>query len=587
MANSVISNLITTNITQNGGIDRITATEVRSVLNAINSFIQDDISYGTAIPFDRMVSRMAAHTVSSPITFTKNTTGAVPGGGTILDLAADGTNIPDFSAFEESTASSGWVNTAGVVNTCIFFYTGTKWFITIIQTAGGGAVALNTPGSFAAVPGASGEVVLTWTDTNSSPNEVGYKIYWNAINDFASAGVVTTTAANVTTYTKTGLGSGTWYFWIKAVGDGTTTTDSDTTSASSTAGTGTALNAPTGVTLGTATSSTQPLTWTDTNSSPNENGYKVYYNTANNFGTASLATTTAANATSYTVTGLTASTTYYYWVVAAGNGTTTSDSSPSTVQSGSTGSAGLDSDAAAYITAEETAASITIDTTNRNAISALFTSLKGGANSWLKIKQIMLGYGTGLVNGKSPGTLNATATNAPTIGSTGYTFDGVNDALNTNITPNANLASDKEFHAFYIKSSTDDKPIAGSLDSGNGTYIFPRSTTHLIYRIQTGSDKDAGVNSTAVGRYVFAKRFGITPLIRVTKDGTQIDVNSTATTALSTYPIYIGALNDSGTIGSFNACTIGIYIIGDDITDTQMGEIDSAIQTFITATSRT
>jgi hypothetical protein len=101
----------------------------------------------------------------------------------------------------------------------------------------------------------------------------------------------------------------------------------------------TTLNAPTGVTLGTATSTTQPLSWTDTNSSPNENGYKVYRNTANNFGTATLATTTAANATSYTVTGLTASTLYYYWVVAAGNGTTTADSSPSTVASGSTGSA--------------------------------------------------------------------------------------------------------------------------------------------------------------------------------------------------------------------------------------------------------
>lgn len=105
-------------------------------------------------------------------------------------------------------------------------------------------------------------------------------------------------------------------------------------------GGGTQLNAPTGVTLGTATNTTQPLTWTDTNTSPNENSYKVYKNTTNNFGTATLVTTTAADATSYTVTGLTASTLYYYWIVAAGNGTTTSDSPASAVVSGSTASGG-------------------------------------------------------------------------------------------------------------------------------------------------------------------------------------------------------------------------------------------------------
>jgi hypothetical protein len=101
---------------------------------------------------------------------------------------------------------------------------------------GGGLPQLNTPGSFTATPGAPGAIVLAWTDTNSSPNETGYKVYWNAINDLGSAAVATTTAPNATGYTKTGLGSGTWYFWVIAVGDGTTATDSNSAAASSTAG---------------------------------------------------------------------------------------------------------------------------------------------------------------------------------------------------------------------------------------------------------------------------------------------------------------------------------------------------------------
>lgn len=71
--------------------------------------------------------------------------------------------------------------------------------------------------------------------------------------------------------------------------------------------------APSGLTLGTATSTTQPLTWTDNSS--NETSFDVrYYVTSAGVGTATTVTGIAANATSYTVTGLTANTDYTYQV---------------------------------------------------------------------------------------------------------------------------------------------------------------------------------------------------------------------------------------------------------------------------------
>jgi hypothetical protein len=292
----------------------------------------------TVIPFDNPVTYIPPKTVTGAVTFTKNTASAQAGYTAIIRVIANGTNVPDLSAFK-SIGTGTYDNTNGVVNQLWFVYDGTDYCVAIthpIAISGGGLTQLSTPAAFTATPSGS-SVNLSWSDVS---NETGYKVYWNAINDFGSAALATTTAANAGTYTKTGLSNGPWYFWVVAVGDGVTYSDSNPASASATVSSGaTALNAPAGVTLGTATSSTQPLTWTDTNSSPNENGYKVYYNTVNTFGSATLATTTAANGTSYTVTGLSASTLYYYWVVAQGNGTTTADSSASTVASGSTSGA--------------------------------------------------------------------------------------------------------------------------------------------------------------------------------------------------------------------------------------------------------
>lgn len=97
----------------------------------------------------------------------------------------------------------------------------------------------------------------------------------------------------------------------------------------------TTLNAPTSVTLGTATTTTQPITWTDTNSSPNEVNYKIQFRLAG-VGSFTDATVTGLTATGGTVTGLTANTSYDYRVIAVGDGSTTADSVASSTATGST-----------------------------------------------------------------------------------------------------------------------------------------------------------------------------------------------------------------------------------------------------------
>lgn len=131
MANSVIQALIEEKITKSGDSDRISDTEVRQVLNEINSFIQDDISYSATIPFTKLSAKMAAHTISGAITFIKNTTNAIPGAGVLLELTADGTNEPDFSDFTKAPNSQDYDNTNGAVHKIAFFYDGGDYYYSI------------------------------------------------------------------------------------------------------------------------------------------------------------------------------------------------------------------------------------------------------------------------------------------------------------------------------------------------------------------------------------------------------------------------------------------------------------------------
>ncbi len=65
---------------------------------------------------------------------------------------------------------------------------------------------------------------LQWQDTNSSPNEVKYKVRFKIAG---GAYVVTTLGADVTSLAKTGLKSGKTYYWsVMALGNGTSTKNS-------------------------------------------------------------------------------------------------------------------------------------------------------------------------------------------------------------------------------------------------------------------------------------------------------------------------------------------------------------------------
>ena len=213
-------------------------------------------------------------------------------------------------------------NTTSYQNTGLLVSTGYTYVISAIAPGGdpvsAAEVAATTydptaaPTAVAATAFSASQINLNWTD--NATNETGYRISRRLTTGTVWTDVATT-IAGATTYNNTGLTAGTGYTYrVSAVAPGgalvSAAADVSATTAAVTA-------APTGFTA-TAISKTQiNLKWTDV--ATNETGYRISRRLTSGTAWTDLATL-AANATSYSNTGLAAATGYSYRVSAVAPG---------------------------------------------------------------------------------------------------------------------------------------------------------------------------------------------------------------------------------------------------------------------------
>jgi poly(hydroxyalkanoate) depolymerase family esterase len=152
----------------------------------------------------------------------------------------------------------------------------------------------------------TGLAVTGTTDTTAS-------LSWNAVSGAAGYNVyrggtkVNTSAITGTGYTDTGLATGTGYtYTVSALDSGGSEGPQSTSVNATTTGAHQGLPAPTGLSVGTVTSSTIALSW---NSVTGAAGYDVYRN-------GTQVNTAAVTSTGYTDTGLATGTQYGYTVAA-------------------------------------------------------------------------------------------------------------------------------------------------------------------------------------------------------------------------------------------------------------------------------
>lgn len=138
-------------------------------------------------------------------------------------VETDGTRTVTFTGFNFvlGDIQSGSVPDAGTYLVLFLYYNGiatVNWTVPSLEVAN--LTPLSAPGSFAAVPGAGNpetEVDLSWTDV---ANESSYEIQYSTTGGGGPWIALTNPAAGATSYTHTGLSSGsTYHYRIRAVGD--------------------------------------------------------------------------------------------------------------------------------------------------------------------------------------------------------------------------------------------------------------------------------------------------------------------------------------------------------------------------------
>jgi fibronectin type 3 domain-containing protein len=222
------------------------------------------------------------------------------------------------------------------------------------NTGNGGTTAPSAPTGVTASAQSSSSISVSWSSVSGA---TGYKVYYE-IGTSSTKNLAGTVSG--TSYTHTGLtASTTYYYYIVAVnsaGESSYSSSASATTSSSGSGDGgggTAPSAPTGVTASATSSSSISVSW---NSVSGATSYKVYYEIGSS-STKNLAGTVSG--TSYTHTGLTASTRYYYYIVAVNSAGESGYSSNTyaTTQSGSSGGGGTAPSAPTGVTASATSSS--------------------------------------------------------------------------------------------------------------------------------------------------------------------------------------------------------------------------------------
>jgi Malectin domain/PQQ-like domain/Fibronectin type III domain/PQQ enzyme repeat len=242
-----------------------------------------------------------------------------------------------------STPSRHWSSPV-VVNGMLYVtsgFTGTG-ILTAFGLPGNVNPPPQPPTNLAATAISSSQINLSWTA--SSTGGVTYSIFRSTTAGFTpSSANQIASGVSGTTYSSTGLtASTTYYYLVEAVDSGGASTPSNQASATTMAAASctTVPSAPAGLSATAASSSQIGLSWTASTAGTGCSiAYNVYSSTTSGF-TPSSANQIASNlsGTSFSNTGLTASTTYYYLAEAVdtAGSSGSSNQASATTQAGST-----------------------------------------------------------------------------------------------------------------------------------------------------------------------------------------------------------------------------------------------------------
>lgn len=113
----------------------VESKEYNNLQQDVNTLYPNIISYTNYVAFN-YACIVVHHTLISNDTLEVDSYNAIPGGGAIYVVTADGTHSPTFSStFKKSSSSGDYVPTLGTINLITFLFDGINYWYNIVQPA--------------------------------------------------------------------------------------------------------------------------------------------------------------------------------------------------------------------------------------------------------------------------------------------------------------------------------------------------------------------------------------------------------------------------------------------------------------------
>jgi hypothetical protein len=187
-----------------------------------------------------------------------------------------------------------------------------------------------------------------------------------------------------------------------------------------------------------------------------------------------------------------------------------------------------------------------------------------------------------LINWRTPGTFNASLTNAPTFAAgRGYTTNGTNNYVNTNFTAStAGGSATLDNTAVSLWSLTSGQQTASSAanDGTQFTLFNPRNTSDQVRGAVNGTAiiTFASSHTDGSGFYTFSRT--ASNLVTAYKAGASIGTDATASVGLPTTSFLVGSNN-----GAFTAREFACFVIGASRTSTEEAALYAILRAYMTA----
>lgn len=254
----------------------------------------------------------------------------------------------------------------------------------------------------------------------------------------------------------------------------------------------------------------------------------------------------------------------------------------------------FDADAQAFFNRVTTAGG-SLSLTERNAVNTLVIQMKTDG-IWTKMKAIYPMVGASADSCKQnlkSSSFTGSFSSGWTFSSTGVTPNGTNAFFNTTFNNQSNWTSTSNGSMGLI-SRSNPTPVAqcdmgsGTLSSGNNSSsIYSRYSGDFFYSgLNCTTVLPGSSNTSSVGFFVTSRLSSSTYTRH--KRGTST-INTTVTDSIGTNPnqnIYLGAGNDSGSAAFYSNREYNFAFIGDGLTQTEIDNYWTALQTFNTSLSR-